>query len=448
MTPFERQQQRFLSRLITNAAKEYSSEREKKAFSKPNVTDNNCHSFIISDSDEGHEQKGFARSSVDDINTSFVNEPAQEKWEFSAGGNDQGRANQPQSQQSQNSSQPAPVQSPEPQVDHANGSARDQAFGDHRFHAEGWGGQFGPETFVPPVRNGSTGSPSKTARTNTKKAKASKSPNGDNAIVINDSSDDDTFTWRGRKSQPSETVADSPQAMDIDSPRAELSASPPPVSSEPRNIPVEPSRPEWRSGDRVGADNIPTTPSPSIPKDYSNAVGSEDSEEFKATLADLRSASPLQHEKSGLKSFGEMKDNLPFESRAAGEVPLNEVLSPQPLAFPQAPQAPRLPPTVAVSGLQPNVASWEKYASEFEGYMREWDSFQRKVTDHFATRMSHITGSRESKGYGFLRRNEEHCLEYFKSIQQDNDVRRRWNTECEEHERRLREFIAFREKMK
>lgn len=265
-------------------------------------------------------------------------------------------------------------------------------------------------------------------------------------IVIDDSSDDDTFTWRGRKSQPSATVADSPQAMDIDSPRAE--SSPPPPVNEPRNIPVEPTRPEWRSGDRAGADQPPTTPTPKAPKAYSNAVGSEDSEEFKASLADLRSASPLQHEKSGLKSFGEMKDNLPFESKAGDEAPLNGVPHPQPLAFPEAPQAPRLPPTVAVSGLQPNMSSWEKYASEFESYMKEWDLFQSKVTDHFATRMSHIAQSRSSKGYTFLRRSEDDCLDYFKSVQQDNDVRRRWNRECEQHEDRLREFMAFREKMK
>lgn len=267
-------------------------------------------------------------------------------------------------------------------------------------------------------------------------------------IVLDDSSEDDTFTWRGRKSQPSETLADSPQAMDIDSPRVDHSASPPSSVNEPRNIPVEPSRPEWRAGDREGTDNNPATPAPKSSNKYSNAVGSEDSEEFKASLADLRSASPLEHEKSGLKSFGEMKDNLPFESKPGGDVPLSEALHPQPLAFPQAPKAPRLPPTVAVSGLQPNVSSWEKYCSDFEIYMQEWDQFQGKVTDHFSTRRSHIAQSRGSKGYAFLRRNEDDCLEYLKSIQQDNDVRRRWNTECEEHERRLREFMAFREKMK
>jgi hypothetical protein len=439
LTPFERQQQRFLSCLITNAGKERPSGRSNQTSTAVNVTDTGCPSFNISDSDDAREPKTFAKSSVDDINTSFVNDSGNNKFEFSAGGTDQAHPTQPQ--QSKGNAESANAHPFENHVDGANGSA--QEFGNQKFHAEGWGGQFGPETFVPPARTGSSGSPSKPTRTSTKKPKSTKSANGDNVIVIDDSSDDDAFTWRGRKSQPSVPAADSPQAMDIDSPRA---ASPPPAANEPRNIPVEPSRPEWRAGDSAAVDPKPTTPTPN--KAYSNAVGSEDSEEFKASLADLRNAAPLKHEQAGLKSFDDLKDNLPFESKAGGEVPLNGVPPPQPLAFPDAPKAPRLPPAVAVSGIQPNVASWEKYSLAFENYLREWDSFQKKVTDHFATRMSNIAQSRESRGYAFLRLNENDCLDYFKSVHQDNDVRRRWNTECEAHEQHLREFMAFREQMK
>lgn len=324
-----------------------------------------------------------------------------------------------------------------------------QPFADKRFNAEGWNDKFGPNTFVPPTRNVSTASPSKTTRTNSKKPKQTKSLNGENVIVIDDSSDDDTFTWRGRNSQPNVTVADSPQAMDIDSPPpSSAPAADSPLANGVRNIPVEPSRPEWRSGDFARVDKSSTAPTAGAKKAFSNAVGSEDTEEFQASLADLKNVAPFAHQQEGLKSFGEMKDNLPFESKAAEEAPLPKVAKPQPLAFPEAPQAPRPPPTFAVSGLQPTVRSWEEYATKFEKYMQQWDMFHGLVTDHFATRKSNVLETRQAKGYDFLRRNEGDCLEYYKSVQQDNDVRRRWNKACEGHEEHLREFMAFREKMR
>lgn len=444
LTPFEREQRRLLSCLITNAGTPLK--KSERASPPLNAADRYGDSFNISDSDDEPQQARFGKRSVDDINTSFVNDSTNSKWEFSAGSGDQAHYPQSRPQQgvNQDSSQETRQRTgPDPGT--ANGPTQSRPSGDGAFHAEGWSDQFGPQTFVPPPRNVSSASPSK-GRKDSKKSKSTKLPNGENVIVIDDSSDEDTFTWRGRKSQPNETVADSPQAMDIDSPPAEP-ANASPIPNGVRNIPVEPSRPEWRSGDFTGAEKNTTTSAPNAANTNKNAVGSEDSEEFKANFADFKNVAPFAHQKGGLKSFGEMKDNLPFDSKAADAVPLSKAPNTQPLEFPEAPVAPRLPPTVAVSGIQPNVASWEKYSAEFESYMKNWDRFHGLVTDHFATRKSQIVGSRQTKGYDFLKRSEGDCLDYFKSVQQDNDVRRRWNAACEEHEQRLREFMAFRDKM-
>jgi hypothetical protein len=176
-----------------------------------------------------------------------------------------------------------------------------------------------------------------------------------------------------------------------------------------------------------------------------NNVGSEDSEEFRASFADLRNVAPFAHQSSGLKSFADMKDNLPFESKASADVSI-KLPKVHPLRFPSPPVAPQLP---AVNGAQPNVVSWEKYVKDFENYMRLWDTFNSQVVDHFATRKAHIARTREEKGYSFLEaRGDADVQEYYNWLEQDMDVRRRWSAACEEHEHRFREFMAFRMRMK
>lgn len=270
---------------------------------------------------------------------------------------------------------------------------------------------------------------------------------GNAAVVEECSSDDETYEWRGRNTQAKPAADDSPQAMDIDSPPCAEAASP----TEPvgvRNIPLEPSRPEWRPGnvESMVGETLPERPEKNPVN--ANAVGSEDSEDFKATLAELKTVPPFAPPGSGLKSFADLKDNLPFESQASEALPI-KLPKVQPLVFPAPPEAPRLPPTVAIEGMKPNAASWVKYLAEFGSYLEKWDEFNGQIVDHFATRKAHISRTRSSKGYSFLgARSDGDVREYFNWVQQDNDVRQRWNACCDQHEKRLREFMAFREKMK
>ena len=81
--------------------------------------------------------------------------------------------------------------------------------------------------------------------------------------------------------------------------------------------------------------------------------------------------------------------------------------------------------------------------------MKDWDTFTGQVTDHFRERKAQVAKMRKERGYTFLRaRGDTECLDYFKSVLQDNEVRRQWSAACEEHETHLREFMACREKMK
>ena len=235
--------------------------------------------------------------------------------------------------------------------------------------------------------------------------------------------------------------------MDIDSPplqpAEELSQT-----HDARNIPVEPSRPEWRPGNFEGLATNEKTEDPGSKLFNANAAGSEDSEEFRASFGDLKNVAPLSQEAEGLHSFSDLKDSLPFDSKAASALPVNLPKVP-PLVFPSPPQAPKLPPTVAISGMMPNMPSWNKYLEDFKTYLEQWDELNAQVVDHFSTRKSHIARQRASKGYDFLgARGDSDVQDYYSWVQQDNFVRRKWLEACEEHEKQFRAYLAFREKMK
>ncbi|KAK7218639.1 hypothetical protein V2G26_006642 [Clonostachys chloroleuca] len=384
--------------------------------------------FNLSDDETGK----FARSSTDDINTTFVNDDGKTPWQFGAASTNQQNQNggdktPSKSAAANSSSAPKAGQASQPQT---------------AFDANTWGDQFGPHTFEPQTRSTSV-SPTKASRANAKKTRQPKSQ--PDVITIEDSSDEEVFSWTGRKTQPNPAAVDSPQAMDIDPPQEPVEA---PVH-EARNIPVEPSRPEWRSGDfgtRAGSAGSKKSPETKV---NANAAGSEDSEEFKASLADLSKVAPFAQQASGLKSFKDMKDHLPFESKASGEVFDRGDKDITRLAFPQIPVAPRPSPSFAIEGIKPTASAWQKYAADFETYLRQWGEFNSSVIDHFEARRSNLVASRAANGYDFLRaRGDEGCAEYLKAVSQDNDVRRRWNEACENHEERLREFMTFRAKMK
>ncbi|KAM4056858.1 DnaJ domain-containing protein [Hirsutella rhossiliensis] len=421
---FEVQQHLMLDRLISNMGTGLQPERKRACNAERPLKDRTATdfadefrdvSFNFAVGDDAFEPtspvpdpRRSAKSSVDDINTRFVNDDGSSTWQFSA----VGRANRRSPLKRQ--------------------TARETGHTDHQ-----------PQ---PEPSSGASSSPTRPSRANSKKVRVRPTV-GNAAVVEESSSDGETYEWRGRNTQAKPAAADSPQAMDIDSPPFAPVAS----STEPssvRNIPVEPSRPEWRPGnvDSMAGETQPERPE-KIPIN-ANAVGSEDSEEFKASFAELKNVAPFAQPGSGLKSLADLKDNLPFESRASEDLPI-KLPKVQPLVFPEPPEAPRLPPTVAIEGMKPNAASWVKYLAEFESYLEKWDKFNGQVVDHFATRRALISRTRSSKGYAFLgARGDGDVREYFNWVQQDNDVRQRWNACCDQHEKRLGEFMTFREKMK
>ena len=439
---FESQLHKMISDLINkqqhhpvSSAQEISSPSYYYPILKRHTDQNPCISFNFEVNDEtfvrtSPDHAKLGKSSLDDINTQFSRSNDAGAWKFGAGsGTEEDPINVPDSSSSKR-----------PTMQRSDTS--DQS--DSQFNANGWTNKFGPQTFAPQQNSNPSASPTRASRANSKK---SKSKTAGSAAVVEGSSDEDIYEWSGRKPQRDGPV-DSPQAMDIDSPSV-ASTEAQRQEGAARNIHVEPTRPEWRSGNVEAAAANPSL-SPDKPTEplKPHMGGSEDSEEFRASFADLKNVPPFSQQQAGLKSFLDLKDNLPFESKASTESPI-KLPKPQPLIFPPPPEAPRLPPTVAVDGIKPNDASWNKYVTDFQHYLSEWESFNVKVVDHFAARNARISEMRMNKGYDFLAaRSDVEVQEYYNWIQQDNDVRRRWNAACEDHEERFREFMAFREKMK
>ncbi|KAF4345343.1 hypothetical protein FBEOM_644 [Fusarium beomiforme] len=494
LTPFERQQLELLSQLIDNASPDSPAKKPKlqsRGYKPPGMSNrankvhSNSFSFPVNDdtfSRTSPDHHRFTRRSTDDINTSFADDEDAAGWEFNAGGGEQDSPTKPRKPSRRSPGKRPPMSGKSTPSFMSDAERSDSAKPESAFNPAGW--DFGPQTFVP--QPSKSVSPTRSIRTNSRKPKASKTTSYVN-LVDDSSSEDEVLEWRGRKVQEDPAAAESPQAMDIDTPPAASTMPPPrppkipspqPVQATPspqpgqpvdqpqqpdetnsapgvvpaphvaRNINVEPTRPEWRPGnvDTVnGSEQRPESPrKPFNP----NNVGSEDSEEFRASFADLRNVAPFTQQSSGLKSFSDLKDNLPFESKAAPQIPM-KLPKVHSLIFPAAPTAPQIPAAVTVNGVKPSVLTWETYVKDFENYLKQWDTFNAQVVDHFATRKSHIARTREEKGYSFLEnRGDTDIQEYYNWLEQDMDVRRRWAAACEEHEHRFREFMAFRMKMK
>jgi hypothetical protein len=152
----------------------------------------------------------------------------------------------------------------------------------------------------------------------------------------------------------------------------------------------------------------------------------------------------------GLGSLGDLKSQLPFESKASSRV----TLGPQgqgtskPIAFPTPPKAPRPPAALAITGLKPSADAWKKYVEEFHGYMEEFADFNARIVDHFAARRKVIQQNREATAFDWLEsRGDSGLQEYLQWLDEDKHVRQKWMSCCDIHELTVREFMKHREKM-
>ncbi|EON98911.1 hypothetical protein UCRPA7_5579 [Phaeoacremonium minimum UCRPA7] len=421
-------------------------------------TDPNSFSFKFDEDVFTPNTHRFTRNSAESINTRFVDqEQANSNWQFNAGGVESDgttRPTPPRSRSSGRLGRRSPFRTQSRQASFVDPAETDKTpTKQGSFDAEEWSQKINPEIFVPQQTQRTSVSPTRAARAATKKGRPVRQTMGTAGMVDEEESssgpDDRTRPATAAShlaGQPQST--NSPSAMDIDSPPVQPPVKP--QTNGARNIPVEPSRPDWRAGVVDGVKEDAKAP-PVIPPSFAaNAGGSEDSEEFRASFADFRKVEPFAEKATGLNSFGDLKSNLPFESKASSRPPLKKQKPKQTkLTLPHPPEAPRPPPTLAVPSLKTNPTAWQKYIEAFHQYMRDWHVYNTKFVEHFHAREVEIQRVKTLNDFSWLdSRDNSGIQEYLAWAEQDRQVRDQWTNACNNHEQHVREFMAHREKMK
>lgn len=328
------------------------------------------------------------------------------------------------------------------------------------FNADEWKAQIGIQNFVPAP------STSPTRPRPMKKPKPVKTTTtaGGSARMVDDDDDDDDASSSEDKTRPQSAAGQdmggtpSPNAMDIDAPETGPAV---PRSSSARNIPVEPSRPEWRAGNvhgakPGGASSLPAADIPSSGHAKPTVTGSEDSDDllqpnsaFVNFEKSFQGLEPLIAPAAGLSSFNDLKSNLPFPSQAAPKIHITSD-RPKPITdFPAKPVAPRPPVALGVAGLLPNQSEWQRYSRDVMAYMAKWTDYRAWFTNFFAARQKQLEEGPRANGFTFLdARGDDGIEEYMEWIEQEKHARQQWGAACDEHEVLVRDFARHRTLMK
>ncbi|KAK1778546.1 hypothetical protein QBC45DRAFT_393284 [Copromyces sp. CBS 386.78] len=448
-------------------------------------------SFTVPD-DDGYTQKpqattpDFTRSGVHNINASFVD---QEKvgagFQFNAGGSTTipgadafSRAKQrarsvPRGRQSPLKNTYTSSNESVTGATRPPSEAHDTGKKPSAFDAGQWQAEFGPHTFVPPpTAKKSSTSPTRNVRPIRKPRPPVKMTAGTAGLV----DEEETSSSDGKSRSNSAAGVDesgingapSPMAMDIDDPpppptpaHAVPPAAPPPTPAHgiptivnmngagARNVNLEPSKPEWRSGNlnngtssRRSSSAANATHQPTIP--VANA-GSEDSD-LRPIFGNF-DVEKLVNPGTGLNSFSaDLKSNLPFESRASAKLPPfeREKIKPKNINFPTPPKAPN-PPAALATPSRMTAAQWGLYADQFMKYIQAFNFFNGRVVDHFAARKI----KNEQRGAAWVTQmGDKELLEYLAWMEEDKSVMQKWAQARDAHEIHVMEFALWKERVK
>lgn len=291
--------------------------------------------------------------------------------------------------------------------------------------AEDWARHFKPPTFAQPPPS---------SRSTRSAGKKSRPPRPNTAVVDDDDEDssDGPPLFMGRNSNKSTPVtsngnksgvppnAGSPDAMDIDSPPAVKT----PVH-DVAGVPVTPAASK-------GASHPPPspTPAPTVPPlseeskraKRASVPRSSNGEGPNINLDSLKETEPIKPPTaSGLNSFDDLFNSLPFESRASLMLPTTESF---------IPMAPQTPSTLT-------QATYADYVAEFKTYLTQWDLFNSRLVLHFVARKKQTVNF----GNDFVNHTTDTMLDsYLRGLHEDQNLRTKWFEATQLHEAALKDF--------
>ncbi|KAI0159709.1 hypothetical protein GGR57DRAFT_435261 [Xylariaceae sp. FL1272] len=424
--------------------------------SKAYADSNRSVSFSYTDTRDP-QMKPFVRNSTENINTRFVDDEVSD-WQFTAGSASANEASTPTKPRPQPRTRPTRRQTPLTKTGSPErmASFRDETHTTDTTQQPFSAGAQHLESHA--TAGGSTVQPGRTNMRQTNTTNPVNMTAGTAGLVDDDESED----WREAAQQSFNGIPITPDAMDIDTPPPPETFSEPSKVHDARKIPVEPHRPEWRAGNLNGVFLNAQQPKPSdagiigaktTPATFSTQhKGSEDTEEFKTTFSEFNNVAPFNnHTPKGLKSFTDLQSTLPFKSQPSEQIPLAQGPPPKPLQLPPLPVAPRLPPTMGVEGIKPNLLSFQKYASEFYTYMEMWKMFEKRVQDDVQLQKSKFEQRRLRRGsnyLGFSEFDEDGANDYLEELDQMQAVQWKMSEATTEHRKRVVEFMEFRDRIK
>lgn len=303
------------------------------------------------------------------------------------------------------------------------------AFQPAKFDADKWKEQFGKDhTWTNPSSEGPRGkTPRKASRAAPKKASHSKPPPNATAEEIKESAADPAPNGASQGRSAAAATAAVVDEMDLDSPGV-------------------PTPPDDAAHSNVSVNNQPP------PQDTSASVN----------LDDLGSVHPFKPSNTGLGDLEDLTSTLPFQSRPAPSVDLNESASSTlktitDLKLPRPPKSPIAPMEESLS-----PGRWISYITSMSAYMKEWSNFNKQILEHFQIRQARMDHNMASNWIGSIGDGPTDLaaeLEkgsgvqagyktYMSWVEQDTAVREWWNVACERHREAMMELGRVRERMK
>ena len=233
-------------------------------------------------------------------------------------------------------------------------------------------------------------------------------------------------------------IQGSPMEMDIDPPNTS--------SGGARNVNVEPSRPEWRTGQPSAfnsavqspdLDQTKQAPPPAQPQFQQQFDGQiEQGGDLKTNFEDFKTTEPFMQTAQGLGSFADLKSNLPFQSKASSAVPFPKSFDSRELLLPPPPRGPKPPSTET----RPTSHVFDAYLDKMRAYMAEWITFDAQMVGHFAVRNEAVQMVSRQKVDWLGTLGDAHLDEYLENVRQDERAREWWATAVEKHREKMEEF--------
>lgn len=154
--------------------------------------------------------------------------------------------------------------------------------------------------------------------------------------------------------------------------------------------------------DAMDLDTPPTNGSHATPSgmNHSSTEQKRRSSHGGVDLKDFTYQVPFAPTSTGLGGMKEdLETHLPFESRAAQDVRLNQTASARIRAL-NLPKRPKLvvPPTED----RIDKANFDQYVLSMQTYMREWNTFNAKMIEHFRSRQDRVCGTMSANWIGQL----------------------------------------------